>query len=75
MKSSTYKVIIALLTIVIFWMGISIVNLESYRYANQLGMCSGFQMPEEGIERAKCLSEAETRTSFVWHLLYGLGVL
>ena len=68
------NLIIFLLLAVTLWFGAAIVRLENARYAASLGMCdrySGLSLPE----RAKCMDNTNTRTSWVYNLLYGLGVL
>jgi hypothetical protein len=64
--------IVGLLGIVI-WFGVTIVRLEKYHYASQLGMCSEYGSDPQGlVTRDKCLDEAETRTSWAWHLYYAM---
>lgn len=60
----------------LFWFGSAIVRLENIRYANDLSMCQRFEAdrPSTALERYNCLDSVETRTSFFWHLLYGLRV-
>lgn len=73
MKNLVILVLVALL----FWFGHEVVRLENVRYASELGMCQEFQ-PERSNsfeERLGCLLKVQTRTSFVWHLLYGIRVL
>ena len=68
------NVVIAAMAALLIWFGSAIISLERYRYASSLGMCGpvdAARLPE----RDKCLSETETRTSTIFHLLYGLGVL
>lgn len=53
------------------WLGKAVVRLEKYHYASMLGSCGEFSLGS--IQREQCLAEAETRTSWAWHLYYGLG--
>lgn len=68
MKNALILVILALL----FWFGSTIVKLESYNYGAMVGMCSEFSILHE---RHECLLNAETRTHWIYHLLYALDVL
>jgi hypothetical protein len=68
------NITIAVLIGLVVWFGATIVRLESYHYANQVGFCQEFKFPEQGLERDRCLNEKQTRTLWLWHLLYGLGV-
>jgi hypothetical protein len=70
----TKNVIIALLSIALVWFGAAIVRLESYHYASMLQMC-GPPDPLKTSKREACLEHAHTRTSPLYHLLYGLKVL
>jgi hypothetical protein len=56
------------------WFGATIVRLENYRYAASLNMCANFKAYELA-KRDHCLKTAKTRTSPIYHLLYGLRVL
>lgn len=69
------RIAIVVLVAVVVWFGAAVVRLESYRYAVQVGMCREFSGETQVVEREACLRKVETRTSFVWHLLYGIGVL
>ena len=68
------KIIIVALSILLVWFGIAIVKLESYRYADQVGLCQEYSRLEDFVERERCLHETKTRTSPLWHLFYGLSV-
>lgn len=70
MKNLVILVLLGLLV----WFGATIVRLENYRYAAQLGMCSDYSAIQL-VERHRCLSETQTRTSSFWHLVYALGLL
>ena len=70
----TKNVIISALILTLLWFGSAIVRLERYHYASTLGMCG--QVDPAGLgSREECLSETETRTSPIYHLLYGLNLL
>jgi len=73
MKNLVILVLVALL----FWFGHEVVRLENIRYASDLGICPEFQpeRPSSIEERLDCLSTVQTRTSFMWHILYGIRVL
>ena len=65
---------IVVLAVIVVWLSLQVIRLESYHYASFLGMCAE-QDPKDPVAFAKrhqCLSETETRTSRVWHLWYGL---
>lgn len=66
-------VILVLLGLLV-WFGATIVRLENYRYAAQLGMCREYTLAQL-VERDRCLREKQTRTSPFWHLAYALGLL
>ena len=55
----------------------AVVRLENYRYANSVGLCAEYSLrdAQQLIEREKCLNAVETRTHWVWHVLYGLGLM
>lgn len=66
--------IIASLLAVNLWFGAAIVRLENQRYALVLDMCSG-RTPEKLLRQHDCLANVQTRTSPIYHLLYGLRIL
>lgn len=68
---------IAVLLIVVVWLGSAVVRLENYRYANFVGLCGQFNIADQTqrIKRENCLEDTNTRTSWAWHLLYGLRIL
>ena len=70
----TKNALIVVLAVMVVWFGTAIIRLESYRYAASLNMCSNFKAYELA-KRNRCLASAKTRTSPIYHLLYGLGVL
>ena len=59
------------------WLGSAVVRLENYHYANLLGFCPQYNIadPVQRIQREDCLANTETRTGWVWQLLYGLKIL
>lgn len=59
------------------WFGAAVVRLENIRHANELNMCPEFDPTQvaSATERRRCLDTVQTRTNFVWHLLYGLKVI
>ncbi len=77
MKINTEKVIIIVLLVLLVWFATAIIRLENYHYAVQVGMCSNSNQTDEfhkGMELDDCLNKTETRTSGIWHLMYGLGI-
>ena len=69
------NVIIIALAAMLVWFGTTIVRLENYHYANQMGFCQEYEIPLESRARNKCLDERQTRTNPVWHLLHGLLII
>ena len=69
--------IIAALSLTVVMLGAAVVRLENYRYANFVGMCSeyGTVDPVQRIKREDCLENTQTRTHWIWHILYGVKVL
>jgi hypothetical protein len=69
--------IIALLVVALAFMTTAVVRLENYRYANFVGLCAEHdgKGPAARIKREECLNEKETRTSWLWHVLFGLKIL
>ena len=61
--------VIFILLGMLFWFGKTIVRLENYHYASQVGMCGEYNSL---IERGNCLSTIETRTNPFWHLYSAL---
>ena len=64
------RILIALLLLVLIYFGATIVRLENYHYAVQVGFCADVNVSE----RDTCLNKIQTRTNPFWHLLYGLGI-
>lgn len=69
------NIIIIGLTAMVVWFGTTIVRLENYHYANQMGFCQEFEIPLQNQARNRCLNEKRTRTNPVWHLLHGLRIV
>ncbi|QOZ69145.1 hypothetical protein SAMN05192541_109299 [Bradyrhizobium arachidis] len=71
------SVVLIVMLAAVAWFGSAVVRLENYHYANFVGLCTQFNIkdPRERIERETCLEQAETRTSWAWHLVYGLKIL
>jgi hypothetical protein len=69
--------LIALLAIGLVTTTSAVIRLENYRYANFVGMCTDFDIknPAERIRREDCLHKSQTRSSWMWHILYGLELL
>ena len=70
----TKNMVILLLSAMLVWFGTAIVRLENYHYASMLGMC-GEVKPLLLVQREECLMAKQTRTSPIYHLLYGLRIL
>jgi hypothetical protein len=75
----TLGLVAALLAILLWTFGNTIVELESYRYANSLGMCheTGVDYAADASARAQrdaCLAGADTQKGPIWHLLHALGI-
>ena len=68
------NLVIIILLIVMALQSRVIVRLESYRYADFVGMCSEYNPkdPTQAMQRHTCLNNAKTRTNPLWHLLYAL---
>lgn len=68
------RVIIILLLALLIWFGMSIVRLENYHYAVQVGFCEEYSGPEKLPQKSRCLDETRTRTSSFYNLIYGLKI-
>ncbi|WP_293678505.1 hypothetical protein [uncultured Phenylobacterium sp.] len=66
---------IAVLALCLAWFGSALARVENERYAGVLGMCDEFSQPLDHVKKLDCLKKQKTRTSPVWHVLYGLGVM
>ena len=74
------KLLLAISLIFNFWCATAIIDLEQYRNATSLqiaGVGDSCQIYEEKnkMNVDLCLQEKTTRTSPVWDLAYGLGIL
>ena len=67
--------VILVLVVILVWFGTTIVRLENYYYASQMGFCQEYEIPLESQARNKCLNEKQTRTNPIWHLLHGLRIV
>lgn len=66
------NVAFTLLVLLVVWLSASLVRVENQRYAQVIGMCRD---GATGLSDLACLSKVETRTSWIWHFAYGLGIL
>lgn len=64
------KLLCIVLVALIAVLGWRVVELERYRYAASLNLCSEFGA--DLVRRDACLRNQETRTHWAWHLYYGL---
>jgi hypothetical protein len=69
------NVIIFIFAAMLVWFGTTIVRLENYYFASQMGYCQEYKIPLESRARNKCLNEKQTRTNPIWHLLHGLRIV
>jgi hypothetical protein len=63
------------LAILVVWLSVRVIELESFRYATFVGFCSDAPMgypKAPSLERYECLKGKETRTNPLWHLFYAL---
>jgi hypothetical protein len=76
MRSTTIIVVVSLVVAVIV-LTHAIVRLENYRYANFVGFCTDFDIkdPQQRIKREACLNNTQTRTHWLFHVAYGVGLL
>lgn len=65
---------IVVLCVLVVWLSVRVVELENFRYAVFVGLCS--ETPKTGVDFAmehyNCLKEQQTRTTSIWHLFYAL---
>ena len=69
---------VAALMIAVVVLTNAVVRLENYRYADSVGMCSEFSNRDDSAQRRqreKCLLNSQTRTHWLWHVLYGTRIL
>jgi hypothetical protein len=76
-RHMTTIVFLVMLVAMVVVLTSAVVRLENYRYANFLGACTEFDITksQQRIEREKCLEATQTRTHWLWHVLYGVGLL
>lgn len=70
MPSNTWKLLSAVLAILLLWVSASLVRLENQRYALTIGMCAPH--PPNPVPDMACLERVESRTAWWWHLYNGL---
>ncbi|MFZ1987781.1 MAG: hypothetical protein WAV21_01970 [Minisyncoccia bacterium] len=73
-REKTLSALVVVLVLIVIWFGATIVRLENYHYAVQVGMC-GLETTsfEEATKRESCLTTTETRTSSFAHIWYALS--
>ena len=76
------KKLLALSVVANIWFAIVIANLESFRYATQIGLCSEQKIVGEEVVRQyaskemySCLSAQQPRTSPLWNFVYGVSII
>ena len=75
MTKTHWGLLFALLIIV--WLSVSLVRVENQRYAMLIGMCEDKVLLAATKQTSwdhTCLKTVETRTSWIWHLTYALGI-
>ena len=74
---NTKNITIAILLLIIIWFSTTIIRLENYHYANQVGMCDLDRFEGDFLQKkilqTRCFNSVETRTSPMWHLYYALS--
>ncbi len=75
----TLGLLAALLAILLWTFGGTIIELENYRNANSMGLCDEASAdyandPQARMRRDQCLAGTSTRTNGIWHLGYALGI-
>lgn len=71
---NTEKIIIIILLVLLFWFGATIIRLENYHYAVQVGFCEEYSELEKLTQKDQCLNKVQTRTNPLYHLIYGLKI-
>ncbi|KND51240.1 MAG: hypothetical protein ABA06_02930 [Parcubacteria bacterium C7867-001] len=73
-REKILSLVVVVLSVLLVWFGTTIVRLENYHYAVEVGMC-GLETGslDEAVERQECLNTTETRTSPFWHIWYALA--
>jgi len=76
------KKLLALSLVANIWFAAVIANLESFRYATQVGLCSEQRIAGEEVirqyvskEMYSCLSAQQPRTSHLWNFFYGVSAI
>ena len=67
-----FRAPLIILSVLIIWLAASLVRVENQRNALYVGMCRD---QGTGLTNYTCMRTVETRTHWMWHLLYGMGVL
>ena len=70
MPSNTWKLLSAVLAVLLLCVCASLVRVENQRYALTLGMCA--PRPPIPVPDLVCLERVETRTGWWWHLYYAM---
>jgi len=60
------------LSVLVIWLATSLVRVENQRYALLIGMCRD---AATGLTDITCITNVQTRLSWIWHLMYGMGIL
>ena len=73
MKNALIVILFALL----LWFGLSLARVENQRHALWLGTCPAHDPTqlETLTKREECLDKVQTRTSSLYNVAYGLGIL
>ncbi len=66
----TKNIVIAILLLICIGFSFVIVKVENQRYALEVGMCREKANPI--LIDHRCLDTVQTRTSWMWHLLYAI---
>ncbi len=62
--------IIIVLVLINIWFAKTIIQLESFHYSVQTGMCGDYRSELERKKWLSCNETTETRTNKLWHLFY-----
>lgn len=65
------NILIAALGALVLWESRTIIRIENQRYAMAVGLCRNTADPTLPSD-TNCLASVQTRTSWAWHLYYGL---
>lgn len=73
---SSKNSIIVVLVFLVVWLSVTVIRLENYHYANQVGVCDKDNFVGDFVEKetqkSECFNTVETRTNPMWHLYYAL---